>query len=189
MVLIIILLSIVILTSLINTVRYTSPLSTSLKRYYTSKVEVFFDTFITMLLFTIAFYIFSQVLLGVLNTKSENVTYSQQLVSVNDGTGVDGKVSGSIFIISGKVEDTQHFSYYVKETNGSYRLDKRSAQKSSIWQDSTPETARVDVTDTISKCNTTWYSTFCFKTPTELVHADFHIPANSIKEDFVLDAR
>lgn len=134
-------------------------------------------------------YLGTQFFLGLAHMKSENVTYSQQLVSLNDGTGIEGRFSGGIFVSRGYVDDTQHFSYYRVIAPGQFALDKRNAQQSTIWTDATAETARVDITDKVYSCTTTWYSTWCITQPNEFVHADFHVPNDAIKSEFELDAK
>lgn len=122
-------------------------------------------------------------------SSEENVTYSVPIVSLNDGKGMKGTISGGLFVIRGEFQDTQHFSYYRKDPNGSYLLEKRPAEASSIWLDATAETARVDVTDKVYKCKggSTWWFLGCGSPSPEFVHADFHVPANSIVNQF-LDA-
>lgn len=154
-----------------------------------AKADVFSKWFATAAFILFLFYAFSQFALAVINTKREEVTYRQNLVSLQDGKGLSGTISGGVFIMRGQVNDTQYFSYYVRNDDGSYRLDKRDATKSTIWQDATPKTAYVDITDAVHNCKTTWYSTWCLIEAPEFVRADFHIPPESIQEDFQLDAQ
>jgi heme/copper-type cytochrome/quinol oxidase subunit 2 len=120
---------------------------------------------------------------------AKDVTYSQKLVSIKDGTGIEGSVYGGFFVMRGQINDTQNFSYYRVNDNGSFSLDKRAAPQSTIWQDATPETARVDVTDRVYGCEPTWWAVLCQNQANEFVHADFHVPGESIKNDFTLDAQ
>lgn len=116
-------------------------------------------------------------------------TYPVQLASLNDGTGVEGKFRGGLFISRGYIADTQHYSYYAKNPNGSFNLQKRPADASTIWQDATPETARVDITDRVTTCEPKWWM-LCDKTPkVEFARADFHVPEGSIGEEYRLDAQ
>lgn len=116
--------------------------------------------------------------------------HSHSIVSLNDGTGISGTISGGIFITRGQINDTQHFSYYIRNENGSFNLEKRSADQSTIYTDATAETARVDITDTVTTCTPRWWllcNTEVKKI--EFAHADFHVPAGSIINEFELDAR
>lgn len=152
-------------------------------------IDSFLTWFFWALLLIGTLWLCSQVYFGFVNTKNTEVSYSQPLASLNDGTGIEGKFSGSLFLSRGYVDDTQNFSYYIKNGDGSYALNKRDATRSTIWQDATTETARVDITDSISTCEGTWYSILCFKQPNEFLHAHFHIPPNSIANEFSLDAQ
>lgn len=124
-----------------------------------------------------------------ITARSENITYSQPIVSLNDGKGIEGSVTGGFFVMSAQIGDTQNFAYYRKNDNGSLSLDKRTAPQSTIWQDAAPETAHIDVTDRIWSCKPTWYAVLCTYNQNEFIHADFHIPPNSIKQSFELDAQ
>ena len=124
-----------------------------------------------------------------INQVSTNVTYSQPLASLKDGTGVEGRFSGGLFITRGYVNDTQHFAYYRVVALNQYVLEKRSATQSTIWTDATIETARVDITDKIYTCEPTWYMAYCVPNDNEFAHADFHIPAGSVEETYELDAQ
>lgn len=153
------------------------------------RVDGFMAWFVGALMIVGCLYLLSQTFLGMLNVTSTQVTYTQKLVSLNDGKGLEGQIYGGVFMTTGYVNDTQHFAYYREVAPGQYALDKRDARQSTILTDATAETARVDITDTVYDCKTTWYSTWCFANPAEFTHADFHVPANSIKESFELDAR
>ncbi len=126
---------------------------------------------------------------GIVHTSTHNTQYTQKIVSINDGTGIKGSISGGLFIIRGGIGDTQHFSYYRDADNGSFSLEKRDATQSSIFPDATPETATVTITDSITTCTGSWWSVLCFKVPNTFVHADFHVPAGSIKNEYSLDAQ
>lgn len=123
-------------------------------------------------------------------SKSENITYPVPIVTLNDGKGMKGRISGGMFVIRGSFEDTQHFSYYRKEADGSFLLEKRPATASKIWLDATPETARVDITDKVYTCKggATWWFVGCGQPDNSFVAANFHIPADSIINEFELDA-
>lgn len=119
-----------------------------------------------------------------------NTTYTQKLASLKDGTGIQGDFYGGLFVSRGQIGDTQNFSYYVDNGNGSYRLDKRDATQSTIWQDASAGDAHVDITDTIHSCKpANWWFLGCGEPTGTFVHADFHVPADSIKQDFELDAQ
>jgi len=122
------------------------------------------------------------------NTKEVPTTHPIKLASIADGTGIEGRFYGGFFIQRASINDTQHFAYYQKNDNGSYKLDKLPADQSTIWMDATPETARVDVTDAIFECTDGWWY-ICSPRPNEFRRADFHIPLGSIKEEFKLDAQ
>lgn len=121
--------------------------------------------------------------------KVENVTYSQKIVSLNDGTGVEGSGYGGMFVYRSYIADTQHFSYYREVGPSQYVLEKRDAGASTIHADATLETARLDITDGVWSCQSTWWYVCVGQRPNYFVHADFHVPADSIKNDFTLDAQ
>lgn len=150
----------------------------------------FAGTFISGIALTVVFMFVQLFGLG-MNTKVEEVKYSVPIVSINDGTGVEGQMYGGLFVTRGYINDTQHFSYYKNNGNGSYSLEKREADRSVIIPDATPETARLDITDSITTCKTTWWSMLCQSpNPSGIyVHGEFHVPANSIKNEFELDAQ
>lgn len=117
-------------------------------------------------------------------------SYSLPIVSLQDGSEVQGSISGGLFVIRGQIGEKQYFSYYMKSSDGSYRLDKRIAEQSSIWTDATAQTARVDIRDTARSCRPDWY-VICDPNADktwDFSHADFHVPPGSIKESYELDA-
>jgi hypothetical protein len=125
----------------------------------------------------------------VVNTTKTVSHYSQKIVSLQDGSQVQGSMSGGLFLVRGQIGETQYFSYYRQTGENTFNLDKRETGASNIITDATAETARVDITDEISVCRSTWWS-ICDEKPTGIsVHADFHVPANSVKNDFELDAQ
>lgn len=154
----------------------------------------FEDTFIGVLLaFTLyaGCFVILQMIGAVISTTTKEVTYPVPIVTLNDGKGMKGRISGGMFVIRGSFEDTQHFSYYRKEADGSFLLEKRPATASKIWLDATAETARVDITDTVYGCEPKhwWVVWGCGDgRPATFVRADFHIPADSIVNEFELDA-
>ena len=121
--------------------------------------------------------------------KPTDVTYSQQLVSIKDGTGVEGRFSGGLFVSRGYIQDTQVFTYYRVVAPGQYSLDKRNATQSVIVTDATADTARVDITDRVYTCEPTWYMPHCQPKANEFVWASFHVPADSIQQTYELDAQ
>lgn len=123
------------------------------------------------------------------NTTEKEVQYDIPIVSLQDGSQVEGSISGGLFVIQGTIGETQYFSYYKNNGNNTYSLEKREADRSVIVPDATPATAYVHVTDALKHCERTWWSFFCEADSGRFVHADFHVPANSIKNDFVLDAQ
>lgn len=116
--------------------------------------------------------------------------HTEKIVSLADGKGVEGQIGGGIFIMSGYIQDTQHFAYYREKAPNAYTLEKRDAGASTIHTDATPETARVEITDNIKTCEPSIWQ-ICWGTPptASFAHADFHVPANSIKQQFELDAQ
>jgi len=128
---------------------------------------------------------------GYENTKKvTTTTHTHSIVSLNDGTGIAGSVRGGLFVIRGQINDTQHFSYYVRNEDGSFKLEKRAAEQSTIHTDATPEAARIDVTDKITSCTAKWWL-LCDESQktVEFSHADFHVPQDSLVNDFSLDAQ
>lgn len=133
--------------------------------------------------------IFAQGLGNALAQRSTDVTYSQPLANLKDGTGIEGQFYGGLFVRRGYVQDTQVFSYYRVVAPNQYSLENRDARQSTVWTDATPETARVDITDRVYSCEPTWYLIECSPKPNEFVHANFHVPADSIEQKFELDAQ
>lgn len=121
--------------------------------------------------------------------KVDLTTYSIPLASLNDGTGVEVQFRGGLFLRRGYIQDTQHYSYYQKNENGSYNLQKRPADASTIWQDVAPENARVDITDKVTTCVPSWYVICSDKPIVEFSSANFHVPEGSIGEEYELDAQ
>lgn len=115
-------------------------------------------------------------------------SYSIKLASLTDGTGIEGKISGGIFISRGYIKDTQNYSYYAKNNDGSFNLQKRDADKSTIWQDVSPDNAHVLITDKIEKCSPRWWLLLCGEEKKSFYKADFHVPEGSITNEYRLDA-
>jgi hypothetical protein len=119
--------------------------------------------------------------------KSEQVTYRVELASLRDGS----ETEGHFYLHRGQIGEVAYFSYYRGNGDGSYSLDKKEADRSVVIPDATPETAHVMITDDIHTCMPSWWFVTC-PTPNVsgiYVHGDFHVPADSIKQDFVLDAQ
>ena len=131
----------------------------------------------------------SQMIAGAVQLRSEEVTYSQPLASLKDGTGVEGQFYGGLFMRRGYIQDTQVFSYYRVVAPNQYVLEKRNADQSTIWTDATNETARVDITDRVFSYEPAWYLMGAPKKGNEFVHANFHVPAGSVEQTFELDAQ
>lgn len=116
-------------------------------------------------------------------------THRHTLVTLNDGSSTHGSLYGSVFVVMGQVDQQQEFRYYLKDGDGSFRLERRAADKSKIFPDATQKTAHVDITDKVTTCKPAWWY-LCGPTPdVEFVHADFHVPVGSIVNDFKLDAQ
>lgn len=115
-------------------------------------------------------------------------TYNQPIASLGDGQGIQGSFHGGIFVSYGQIGDTQQYSYYLRNANGSFNLMRRPADQSTIYTDTPPSRAYVRVTDKVTTCRPTWWL-LCDPTSreAEFEHADFHIPAGSIANDFKLD--
>lgn len=149
--------------------------------------SIFGAFFVSGLLLATAVLAVNVIAMGFTSTR-DPVNYTQQLVSIKDGTGIEGQIYGGLFVTQGYVQDTQVFSFYRKEGAG-FVLDKRNADRSTVFQDATPETARVDITDSYLNCHPSWFQILCPDPAGQFEHANFHVPANSIKQDFVLDAQ
>jgi hypothetical protein len=131
-----------------------------------------------------------QIVGSMVNTKTERVTYRVDLASLKDGSQVEGEFYGGLFVSRGQIGEVQYFSFYKDNGNGSFSLDKKEADRSVIIPDATPETAHLIITDDITTCTTTWWFVACGDpNPSGIyIHGDYHVPAGSIKNDFVLDA-
>lgn len=121
-------------------------------------------------------------------TKRPNIT-TQKIVSLNDGTGIEGRFSGGLFVMSGYINDTQHFAYYRELAPNTYMLEKRNATTSAIHTDATPETAHLDLSEEVTICKRHWYNLCDEKPHVTFIHANFHVPPNSVQNTFNLDAQ
>jgi hypothetical protein len=152
-------------------------------------IQAFFLWGFLSLFTALAFFAVQQSIASTLAQRGSDVTYSQQLATLKDGTGIEGQFYGGLFVSRGYVADTQVFSYYRVVAPNQYVLEKRNATQSTIWTDATNETARVDITDRVFTCEKTWYLSYCEAKPNEFVHANFHVPAGSIEQKYELDAQ
>jgi hypothetical protein len=101
-------------------------------------------------------------------------TYS--LISVGDTS----KREGSYFLFSGYTDENQIFSYYTKESDGSYSRGWQYAAHSKIWQDQQPGKA------TLHQYYLMPNKVLGFEWLPHLRN-EFHVPAGTIKENITLD--
>lgn len=125
----------------------------------------------------------------VINTHETPVHVTTKIVSLQDGSQINGHISGGLFVVSGYIDEAQWFSYYKDNGDGSYSLEKQLADHSSIIPDATPQTARLEADTTITHCYKKWWSLMCQPPSGVYNHGDFHVPPNSITNSFVLDAK
>lgn len=107
--------------------------------------------------------------------KTETSTTNLQAVS----NGSD--LSGHFFLGSGSVKDEKMFSYLYKE-NGWTRTGQQKASQSFVAEDANVETARLDKVEIYR--NYWWAGQANVETRYE-----FHIPKNSVVENFKIEAK
>jgi len=56
------------------------------------------------------------------------------------------EVSGSFSLGSGSIDEEQYFYYYRQESDGALTLQKSPTWRSRLYMDSTPDTARIELT-------------------------------------------
>lgn len=119
--------------------------------------------------------------------KTEQVTYRVDLASLRDGS----ETEGHFYLHRGQIGEVAYFSYYKNNGNNTYSLDKKEADRSVVIPDATPQTAHAMITDEIHTCMPNWWFVACPEPAVSgiYLHGDFHVPADSIKQDFVLDAQ
>jgi len=123
-----------------------------------------------------------------INQQEKIVNYTVKIVSLKDNSQING--SGSL-LSKINIDEKEYFSFYKVNTDGSYSMDKKITRNSVIIPDATPENSYINITDKItwSSLKNCWW--FIFEDTTEhgdYLHGEFHVPANSIKNDYVLDA-
>lgn len=166
------------------------------KTSYWDKWENAIGTFIFLIVIGAVIGFLTSYFVSLETLKETKVTFPVKIVSLRDGSQVEGKIGGNLFLMRGYIGEKEYFTYYQDNGNGSYSLGKRPAGQSTIWTDVTPETARIDVTDIHRECtyDSLWMYPFVCALdsqtpPVEFHWADFHVPEGSIKQDFVLDAQ
>jgi len=123
-----------------------------------------------------------------INRQEKIVNYTVKIVSLKDNSQING--SGS-FLSRINIDEEEYFSFYKVNADGSYSMDKKITRNSVIIPDATPENSYIKITDKITwnSLKNNWW--FIFEDTTEhgdYLHGEFHVPANSIKNDYVLDA-
>jgi hypothetical protein len=100
------------------------------------------------------------------------------LVLVSDGTAVNGRFA----LFSGLIETGEVFRYYIKDTNGGMTLHSKSADKSTIYEDS----AKPYMTTICLEKEDAWYKINGPDGPYDCRY-EFHVPENSVSREIVLD--
>lgn len=159
-----------------------------------TKFTVFMSWFTIFLSIFSLLYIIAQIFGWVYYTKTETVSYDVKIVSLQDGSQINGQFSGSHFVMRGNINQVEYFQYYKDNQNGSFSLDKKEADRSIIIPDATSETAYVKIIDEITSYkppkDSGWWLMPSNRSNTGIyVHGEFHVPANSIQNNFVLDAK
>jgi len=120
--------------------------------------------------------------------KEKVVEYTVKIVSLKDNTRTEA--SGSL-LTKVNLDERDYFSFYKVNQDGSYSIDKKIVENSVIIPDATPETSYIKITDKItsnSMKNSWWYISQDDTYRGEYLHGEFHVPANSVKNDYILDA-
>lgn len=97
------------------------------------------------------------------------------IAALGDGSSI----SGRFYLGSGTIDEKMVFNYYA-DNGGSYSLMQAGAEISSIVEDD-GKYVETSVKVTPSR----WY-TFGMETVT---HVTFHVPKNSVKNNYILDAQ
>lgn len=114
---------------------------------------------------------------------------SETLVNINEASYIDthGSIRGRLFYIYGSIstDDQQVFNYYVKQSDGSFKLKSAPASVSTIvYTDGTP---KVESTSYVCEKGKTifepWSVAKCDERPTTY---KFYIPEGSIAEGYRL---
>lgn len=151
------------------------------------KFNAFMATFLCTTMVFVFMFLAVQFIGNVKNRKLVSNVYPIKIVSLQDNSQINGSVSGGLFVTRGIVGENEYFSFYREHEDGTYSLHKFPAAQSVIVPDSTPQTAHIIVTDQHYSCKSNWWL-LCGDQPAFFAHAEFHVPANSITSDFVLDA-
>lgn len=136
-----------------------------------------------------AIYVLSQFVGMMVNTHTTQEHNYIKIVSLQDGSQVQGTIHSGLFVTQVNIDEMEWFSYYRDNGDGSYSFDKQLASLSSIIPDATPSTAHISSTSSFTHCEKKWWSTWCGTDSGIYDHGDFHVPAGSIENNFVLDAK
>lgn len=148
-----------------------------------------FTALLTCFMFLSAFIFGTIQLVGFnINRQEKIVNYTVKIVSLKDNSQING--SGSL-LSKVNIDEKEYFLFYKVNTDGSYSIDKKIAANSVIIPDATPDNSYIKITDKItwSSLKNNWW--FIFQDSTEhgdYLHGEFHVPANSVKNDYILDA-
>lgn len=137
----------------------------------------------------ILLYLVSQTAGMIMNTHDIHQQNITPIVSLQDGSQIQGQFSGNLFVMQGTINQVEYFSYYHSLGNGAYALDKQLTSLSDIVPDATPDSAYLYSTSTLTHCVKQWWSTWCSADSGIYNHGDFHVPPGSITNNFVLDAK
>lgn len=128
----------------------------------------------------IILWVFASMILSFLVNLPLHKTYSTErkdLTILQDGT----QTTGSFFLGIGSFDGEQKYSYYVSQNGGS-KLEQTKADTVTVYQDS--EEAYL-LQQTYCKTSADWL-TFCVSDGRV---TEIHVPKNTIKQNFVLDAK
>ncbi len=172
---------------LASSIIITTAIATYRDSFYDRWDSFSFSFVLNMFIFGLL-YVLSQLIGMAINTYEIPEHHETRIVSLQDGSQIHGDFSGGLFLSRGSIDQVEYFSYYKDNGDGSYSLEKQIASASVIIPDATPETARLVSDSVLIHCEYKWWSTWCSPDRGEYRRGEFHVPANSIKNDFVLDA-
>lgn len=113
-----------------------------------------------------------------------NIYENKSLVALQDGT----QTVGSFFLGYGHIDGVPKYTYYV-QNGGGYRLQNADAEKIDVYQDTDKPYIKVS-----TSCYGRWtWLVICnsgmSNTSGDDAVSEIHVPKNTIKQDFVLDAK
>lgn len=121
-----------------------------------------------------------------IGSQSEQVwhrCWTGTMVSIRSADGIEGKLHGGVFLMSGHVNSAQIYYYYTRASDGAFKPHKWKADNdTSVYEEDRKDGAVVQYDLQFKRTWIEW-----FGVTDDRLAMEFHIPKGSLKQEFSLE--